>query len=278
MRHLSMAMAAAVVTLLGCAAPDVCGDLPEPEAVPLEPHPVAGLHAYAHAHNDYEHDRPLFDALEHRFYSVEADVFFSDGRFEVSHGGLSGSKGTLKDLYLDPLQQLVNEKGSVHGDGVPFTVWIDLKDGPKELPTELEALLAGFPMLTRTEDGTRHEGPVTVILTGDRGAKSAFDAISPRHADRDSNDFAPEDPPADGAWTAYALNWGTYIGWNGEGELSGEPRKRMACIVAQAHEDGRKVRFYGAPDREEVWRTYLEFGVDFLHTDKLAELEALLAE
>lgn len=29
----------------------------------------------AHAHNDYEHDRPLFDALDSGFKSVEADVF-----------------------------------------------------------------------------------------------------------------------------------------------------------------------------------------------------------
>ena len=29
----------------------------------------------AHAHNDYEHPRPLFDALDHGFKSVEADIW-----------------------------------------------------------------------------------------------------------------------------------------------------------------------------------------------------------
>lgn len=29
----------------------------------------------AHAHNDYEHARPLIDALERGFGSVEADVY-----------------------------------------------------------------------------------------------------------------------------------------------------------------------------------------------------------
>ena len=33
----------------------------------------------AHAHNDYEHPRPLLDALDHGFCSVEADVFLTDG-------------------------------------------------------------------------------------------------------------------------------------------------------------------------------------------------------
>ncbi|MEU9588105.1 hypothetical protein AB0D70_32420, partial [Streptomyces werraensis] len=33
----------------------------------------------AHAHNDYEHDRPLLDALDHGFTSVEADIYLVDG-------------------------------------------------------------------------------------------------------------------------------------------------------------------------------------------------------
>lgn len=35
--------------------------------------------AQAHAHNDYEHTRPLHDALDHSFTSVEADVWLVDG-------------------------------------------------------------------------------------------------------------------------------------------------------------------------------------------------------
>ncbi len=33
----------------------------------------------AHAHNDYAHKRPLADALDHGFCSVEADIFLVDG-------------------------------------------------------------------------------------------------------------------------------------------------------------------------------------------------------
>ena len=39
----------------------------------------------AHAHNDYEHTRPLFDALDQGFNSVEADVFLVDGKLLVGH-------------------------------------------------------------------------------------------------------------------------------------------------------------------------------------------------
>ena len=46
--------------------------------------PVVPLSA-AHAHNDYRHERPLLDALEHGFCSVEADVFLVDDKLCVAH-------------------------------------------------------------------------------------------------------------------------------------------------------------------------------------------------
>ncbi len=48
----------------------------EDAAVPL---------ARAHAHNVYEHERPIFDALSHGFTSVEADVWFVNGERLMGH-------------------------------------------------------------------------------------------------------------------------------------------------------------------------------------------------
>src|SRR5712692_10174041 len=47
-----------------------------PRIVPLK---------HAHAHNDYEHKRPLLDALDHGFCSVEADVFLDGDALLVGH-------------------------------------------------------------------------------------------------------------------------------------------------------------------------------------------------
>ncbi len=265
-----------LLPLLACGHPEVCREGQSPKPVRLPADPVTGLHRFAHAHNDYEHTRPLEDALAARFSSVEADVFYASGKFEVSHGGLSGSKGTLKDLYLDPLQAKVTATGSVHGDGKPFTLWIDLKDAPKELPAALEALLAQYPMLSYADASGAHPGPVSVILTGERAGKEGLAALETRHATRDSNDYTPNDPANDGRWTAYALDWGKYVGWNGQGELPADAAERLGCIVENAHQTGRQVRFYGTPDGLPVWQTSLDNGVDFINTDKLAELDAFL--
>jgi hypothetical protein len=84
----------------------------------------------AHAHNDYEHDRPLSDALEHGFTSVEADVWLVDGELLVAHDREDVEAGvTLESLYLDPLTDLVKGNGrSVYpGWDGEFQLLIDIK-------------------------------------------------------------------------------------------------------------------------------------------------------
>ena len=39
----------------------------------------------AHAHNDYQHAHPLFDALHHGFVGVEADVYLVGKALRISH-------------------------------------------------------------------------------------------------------------------------------------------------------------------------------------------------
>ena len=55
----------------------------------------------AHAHNDYHHKRPLLEALDHGFCSVEVDIFLVGGSLLVGHdrGELKPGK-TLQSLTL----------------------------------------------------------------------------------------------------------------------------------------------------------------------------------
>ncbi|HEY3914204.1 MAG TPA: hypothetical protein VGN61_06930, partial [Verrucomicrobiae bacterium] len=66
----------------------------------------------AHAHNDYVHTHPLFDALDNGFCSVEADIYLTNGQLLVAHE-LSKVKpaNTLQALYLDPLRARVKKNG-----------------------------------------------------------------------------------------------------------------------------------------------------------------------
>lgn len=87
----------------------------------------------AHAHNDYDHRRPLQDALDRGFNSVEADVWLVAGELRVAHDLTDAKPGrNLESLYLKPLADRVRENhGQVYKHGQDFQLLIDIKsDGP----------------------------------------------------------------------------------------------------------------------------------------------------
>jgi glycerophosphoryl diester phosphodiesterase len=53
---------------------------------------------------------------------------------------------------------------------------------------------------------------------------------------------------------------------------------RLKEIVTKAHAKGRRVRFWGAPDRKEFWQAMRAAGVDLINTDDLAGLSRFLSE
>ncbi|MEM9692847.1 MAG: hypothetical protein AAGA56_09905 [Myxococcota bacterium] len=217
----------------------------------------------AHAHNDYEHDRPLEDALARGFRSVEVDIHQRGDDLVVSHIGLF-VHGTLRELYLDPLQRRMRDRGSVFGDGRPFTLWIDLKGGGDRMRDALVALLWRYSMLADAS------APMTVILTGDRAKASWVSLLPPRARHRDANAMTTPARPelkGDRYWTHYALEYRRYFSWDGDGAIPAVERAALRCMVRRAHEAGRPIRLYATPETADFWRVAEEEGVDYLHVD-----------
>ena len=93
------------------------------------PSPRSEALPFTHAHNDYEHTFPLFEALSYGFVSVEADIWLypEDGEnLRVAHDPVEDptTLPTLEELYLDPLQALKEDvnNGGVYADGTPLTL------------------------------------------------------------------------------------------------------------------------------------------------------------
>ena len=272
-RSIYMSLLFLVVTTIFCYAENT-GSIS-----PILPSPAAGYHPYGHAHNDVQHKRPLLDALDNRFYSVEADIWTDkDGNIMVSHDpGKSGR--SFKELYLDPLQNRVNQKGSVFGDNEPFYLWLDLKEGTPVLLKALQDTLNQYSMLTAFTEEKIIPGAVTIILTGDDKGKTAFVNENPeRKACRDSNFYTPEDPKADNRWRYYALNWSNYIKWNGSGTIPATEYKKLIELLKDAHQKGRKVRFWANPDTPAYWELALKNGIDLINTDQLKDLNQYLEQ
>ena len=94
----TLAAVAVLASLAGTAAAPA-----QAEAAKPAPVVVGQPLAQAHAHNDYEHERPLFDALEHGFTSVEADVWLVDGELLVAHDLEDVQPGAARDAIWTEL-------------------------------------------------------------------------------------------------------------------------------------------------------------------------------
>ncbi|GAA5113427.1 hypothetical protein GCM10023339_17790 [Alloalcanivorax gelatiniphagus] len=247
------------------------------------PPTVAPL-AQAHAHNDYEHDRPLQDALAHGFTSVEADVWRVDGELLVAHDLEDVDPArTLESLYLDPLAERVRQqRGRVYRghDGV-FQLLIDVKSeaGPTYAAVH-EALAEHRRIMTTFRDGRVKEGAVTPVISGNRDL-AAMQAQRVRYAGYDGRmgDLGSDIPAS--VLPLLSDNWTRHFTWQGVGPMPAEQRTKLHDIVDRAHAAGYRVRFWATPDvagpaRDAVWAELLDAGVDHVNTDDLAGLEAFL--
>jgi len=248
----------------------------ENSPLPAPSYPLKDRVSLLHSHNDYERESPLFSALASRFDSVEADLWQVWDKILISHDGFT-FKGSLRELYLDPLQKRVDELGSVYGDGKPFYLWLDLKDFSYELVDLLQVELARYSMFTVFRDGTEIAGPVIVVLTGNDWLKKHYASkYSVRFATRDSNKWDKKSAPVDNRWQWYALSWKDFFQWNGIGEMPAVERTKLQNLVSDVHARGKKLRLWDAPETTRVWNECIGARVDMLGTDRLLDLRMFM--
>ncbi|MFI8195424.1 phosphatidylinositol-specific phospholipase C/glycerophosphodiester phosphodiesterase family protein [Streptomyces sp. NPDC085942] len=275
-RALTVALATAAAGIAGSTATAAA-------AAPGRPHGPRPLR-HAHAHNDYLRPRPLHDALAHGFTSVEADVFLVDGELLVAHEPATLDPArTLASLYLDPLAALLRAgRGGVHPHHrAPLQLLVDIKADGVAAYRELDRQLRHHRHFTRYHHGRVRTGAVTVVVSGDRAARTPMEAQPTRLAFYDGRlDDLGTPAPASFA-PLVSANWTQSFGWRGAGPFPRAERDRLRTLTAAAHREGRRIRFWATPDlpgleREAVWAELLVAGVDHLNTDDLAGLEAFL--
>ena len=232
----------------------------------------------AHAHNDYNHRRPLLDALDHGFCSVEADIYLVGGKLLVAHNRSQVKpERTLQALYLDPLRERVEKNGGrVYPGGPEFTLLVDLKSDWQTIYPALREVLSHYTnMLTTFRAGTTETNAIRVIITGDR-SREMFAGESIRYAALDGSldDLNSGLPASLIPWIS--SNWSPHFKWRGTGPMPEADKARLQQIVTKAHQQGRRVRFWGAPDQPAFWREMLANGVDLINTDDLAGLQKFL--
>jgi hypothetical protein len=247
-----------------------------------ETKPVAAVVplTHAHAHNDYEHKRPLFEALENGFCSVEADVFLVDGKLLVGHTRSSlRPERTLESLYLDPLKERAKANGGrIYRGGPTIFLLVDVKSKGKETCAALLKVLDGYEeLLSVARDGRFEPRAVTVVVSGNCD-RTTITAPAVRRAGIDGRpgDLDADVPAHEMPWISES--WRPTFRWRGDGPIPEEEKAKLREFTAKAHKHGRLVRFWATPENPALWKELRAEGVDLLNTDKLAELRAFLLE
>lgn len=273
----SILLLVALTVFVGAEVVDVEAADPEPAAA--EAGKVAPL-PNSHAHNDYEHARPLLDALDHGFCSVEADIFLVDGQLLVGHNFLDLKAGrTLQALYLDPLRQRAQaNNGHIYRDGPTFTLLIDIKSDAAMTYAALRTVLAEYDdLLSSTKKDKFEQKAVTAIISGARD-HAQIAADKHRHAGIDGRLSDLESSLPRDLLPLISDNWQSHFRWRGKGTMPMEERRKLQDIVEKAHQHGRRVRFWATPEEPALWSALLEAKVDLIGTDDLPALRTFLLE
>ncbi len=230
---------------------------------------------HGHAHNDYIHERHLFEALENGFTSIEIDVFLHKGELKVSHVAVGlDKKKTIEQLYLDPVKKMIEQNGgSVYkGFSTPVIFMIDFKTGGVETYRKLKEVLKNYESIVTVYQGDSvvHQRAINVLISGSSPVNELLKEDSGM-ATVDAGVPAMDNAAAGRVITRFSSTWGNHFNWKGKGDMSSAERDKLDSLVVKAHEMKKQIRFYHIPDKPSVWRTLLDSGVDWINTDHLKE-------
>lgn len=230
-------------------------------------------HMQAHAHNDYEHSRPLWNALENGFISVEADVHLIDGKLKISHDKPQHNSSTLQQLYLGPLDSLLKRNNNRIYPEYQGTFYLMI-DSKTEAESTYRAIQNEVAQYERLQCIPLH-CPVKIFMSGNRAIATMIKegyqgiALDGRPSDlgkKISSEMMP----------VISDNYSNWSAWKGKTDVTPSDLSRVRELAQRVHAEGKKLRLWAIPDHESSWEALLNAGVDFISTDRLAELHQFL--
>jgi hypothetical protein len=237
----------------------------------------------AHSHNDYEHERPLFDALDCKFKSIEADVYSVGDSLYVAHDFDKIKPGrTLRQLYLEPLKnEIIKNNGSVYGNGEEVILFIDIKDDGLKTYQNLHQILTEYKTyLTSFAYEKKNQGSVMVIISGNRPFEF-MQSQTIRYAGFDGRLENLDSGISPDLMPVVSDNWAKYFTWDGTGKISEEEKIKLKNYAEKAKNQGYLLRFWNTPNRSAeqrnaVWSELKNAGVGLIGADELKELQKFL--
>ena len=264
-----------------------------------------------HSHNDYWRTIPLHEALASGCISIEADVHLQHGDLYIGHRKAGGKDQTLRGMYLEPLQRMLDSQNKNTKEGPwkgifnqapqqTLVLLVDLKTAGEPTLTELDIQLQNLrehDYLTYWNGTGRVMRPLTIVGTGNTPFQSilAFNNThrdifmdAPLHLLSMTDDWFGSPPfyvyNASNSYYAstrfrdaqlYPLRQNE-TAWDSSTPM----RKDMASSqLEQAMERGLISRYWDTPShppnlQEIVWRVLVDLKVGVLNMDHMGTVRA----
>lgn len=230
--------------------------------------------ANAHSHNDFEQQHPFYQAYQERFGSIEADIFLFNKAILVGHDSsqLTPTRN-LENLYLQPMAESIKRNGgSIYKDSSRrLQFLIDLKtDGLITLPV-LISVLEKYPSIIRNRT-------IQIVISGSRPADSLFHRY-PSYIWFDGKLGQTYSAKALSRIAMLSESFSKFSKWKEAAQpFPEEDRQKIQRAVTQAHGLHKTVRLWAMPDHQKGWEEMMKLDLDFLNTDRIADLADFLGK
>lgn len=225
----------------------------------------------AHSHNDYERPGAFIQAYEAGFGSVEADIHLKNGTLYVAHDdvGIQNNK-TLESVYLQPIENVLKKnKGQIYTDKQKrLQLLVDIKTEALSTLDALIDLLKKYPSIISNKN-------INIVISGNRPIPSAY-ANYPSFIWFDGRPTEQYDDAATKKLGLISDNYYKYARWNGTGDITEKEKQALKTVMDKAHAMDKPFRFWATPDTQTSWKLFMELGVDYINTDKVAELATFI--
>jgi alkaline phosphatase len=230
--------------------------------------------ANAHSHNDYEKPLPFHEAYNHQFGSIEADIFLMEGYSDlfVAHtrADLNKKKLTLDSMYLLPLVNCIRKnKGFVYSDTtLKLQLLIDIKSEAIATLNQLITVLRQYPELVSTPS-------LQIAISGNRPPIDSFISY-PSFIYFDGVPGSVYNETVLSRVLLFSASFRGLSRWDGKGRIPDADKTKLIEAINTSHISGKPIRFWAAPDTIDAWKELINLKVDYINTDRIADLSRFL--
>lgn len=239
--------------------------LPVLVAAAISPDISAQAPILIHSHNDYQRNVPFWQAYSQKVYSIEADVFLKDGLLLVGHDEEDLSTDmTFEDMYFNPIVNMFDRfGGKPYSDDSRLQLMVELKS---DTEPAMDSLISMLSRRRDVFDKGISENAVKVVVTGNVPSPAAF-AKYPSYISFDGDIDTEYTPDQLDRIALISMNFGAYSIWNGKGSIIRTEAETIKGLIKKAHDMGKPVRFWNAPEGTTVYYTFYDLGIDYINTD-----------